>query len=122
MNTEEAAAAVGATFRQVDFWIRSGIIAPSATAQTRYGEARRWSRSDIDRLRVVAQIMAIGGDAHGLVRSGDTATLVMRHWRKGPGWLVLSPLTGKGALAMRAEKVPKAVRMVGGRAMVVPLS
>ena len=121
MNTEQAAKAVGATFRQVDWWVRTGIIAPSSHGRNHHGEYRIWSAADIDRLRVVAQIMALGESGERQCRSGETAKRVMKHWRKGPGWMVLAPSTGKAMLSRRPEKVPKAVRLLGGRVMVVRL-
>lgn len=124
MNSESAARAVGITFRQIDNWVRTGIIAPSGTPAVNHhngASARRWTQGDITRLRVVAQIMALGEGGERRTGSGDTARLVLRYWRKGPAWLVISPATTKGAMVKAVEKVPKAVRQVGGRALVVPL-
>lgn len=124
MNTEDAAKTVGVTFRQIDNWVKTGIIAPSGPPAVNYhngAPARRWTKADLARLRAVAQIMAMGEGGERRAASGDTARLIMKHWRKGPGWLVISPATTKGVVVTAVESVPKAIRKVGGRALVVPL-
>lgn len=124
MTTEEAARAAGVTFRQASYWLATGVIGPPQRAiDGRPGQGFHyvWSRRDVERLRVVAQVMTLGGSVAKGDGPANAAKLAMKHWRRGPGWLVLSPVDGKGVLSTTVEKIPKAVRRVGNRALVVPL-
>lgn len=123
IGTEEAARLAGVTFRQASYWLQTGVVPhPRQQHDGRPGQGfhYEWSRSDIARLRIVAQVMALGGEGR-YHSNAEAARLAMKYWRKGPGWLVLSPVDGTGVLSTTAEKVPKAVRRVGHRALVVPL-
>ena len=46
-STVEVCAMTGATYRQIDYWTRSGIVAPSIMAASGHGSRRRWSAADV---------------------------------------------------------------------------
>lgn len=53
-SSADVCALTGATYRQLDYWCRVGLVAPSVTAAAGYGSRRRWSSSDVDAVRRVA--------------------------------------------------------------------
>ena len=50
----------GLTARQLDHWDRKGFLKPSLEAARGYGSKRRYSFSDVVRLRVAARLRAAG--------------------------------------------------------------
>lgn len=56
-----AAALAGITFRQLDYWARSGLVPPSIAEAHGSGTQRRYSRADVICLRVVHAISTAGG-------------------------------------------------------------
>ena len=57
-STSEAAALSGATFRQLDYWARTGVIAAASPAQGS-GSRRRWSDEEVRALSVLARVAAV---------------------------------------------------------------
>ena len=51
---------VGITYRQLDYWARTGLIQPSITAAKGSGSQRRYSFSDIVQLKVVKSLLDAG--------------------------------------------------------------
>ena len=52
---------VGITYRQLDYWARTGLLAPSLSAETHGSGSRRlYSYQDIVRLRVIKQLLDAG--------------------------------------------------------------
>jgi DNA-binding transcriptional MerR regulator len=59
-STAEAARLSNLTPRQLDHWARLGFLCPSLQEASGYGSCRRYSFSDIVRLRVAARLRASG--------------------------------------------------------------
>jgi DNA-binding transcriptional MerR regulator len=59
-STAEAARLSGLTPRQLDHWDRRGFLKPSVAAARGYGSARRYSFTDVVRLRVAARLRSSG--------------------------------------------------------------
>lgn len=59
-STAEAARLSGLTPRQLDYWDRLSFLKPSLTQASGYGSARRYSFTDVVRLRVAARLRASG--------------------------------------------------------------
>lgn len=59
LTGREAAREVGATYRQVDHWARSGLVGPSAP-DPGSGAFRRYLPADVEALRVVARLVDVG--------------------------------------------------------------
>jgi DNA-binding transcriptional MerR regulator len=59
-STARAARLTGLSARQLDYWDRQGFLRPSLTRADGYGSARRYSFTDLVRLRVAARLRAAG--------------------------------------------------------------
>lgn len=59
-STAEAARLSGLTPRQLDHWARQGFLCPSVQEASGYGSCRRYSFSDIAKLRVAARLRGSG--------------------------------------------------------------
>ncbi|HKA35419.1 MAG TPA: MerR family transcriptional regulator [Thermoanaerobaculia bacterium] len=59
-STAEAALLSSLTPRQLDHWARQGFLAPSIQEAAGYGSRRRYSFSDVVKLRVAARLRASG--------------------------------------------------------------
>ncbi len=91
---------VGITYRQLDYWARTGMIVP-ARRGAGYGPHRRWTADDLRVTRVVAQLAALHGHGrhrHGAPHHGHSrplpvdwprlAALIRGH---RTGWLLITP-------------------------------
>ncbi len=74
-STAEAARLSGLTPRQLDHWDRLGFLKPSARSAAGYGTARRYSFTDLVRLRVAARLRSSGV---GLARLRRCAEVLKR--------------------------------------------
>ncbi len=59
-STAEVAKLTGLTARQLDWWDRRGFLRPSVTAASGYGSKRRYSFTDVVKLRLAARLRAAG--------------------------------------------------------------
>jgi DNA-binding transcriptional MerR regulator len=59
-STSEVARLTGLTTRQLDWWDRRGFLRPSVTAASGYGTRRRYSFTDVVKLRLAARLRAAG--------------------------------------------------------------
>jgi DNA-binding transcriptional MerR regulator len=51
---------VGITYRQLDYWARTGLLRPSITDATGSGSQRRYSYSDVLELKVIKRLLDAG--------------------------------------------------------------
>lgn len=111
---------VGITYRQLDYWARTGLLTPSITAAKGSGTQRRYSYRDVLELKVIKQLLdaglsltsarkalsclredlgedvasanlVINGTGSVLARTGDELIDVLRG---GQGVLSLVPMSG----------------------------
>ncbi len=54
-SSADVCALTGCTYRQLDYWTRSGLIRPSICEAAGYGTRRRWSRDDLGKVRRLRQ-------------------------------------------------------------------
>lgn len=59
----------GITYRQLDYWIRTGLIAPSIAEGHGSGTQRRFSATDVREVRLVAALMSQGIDQRRIRRA-----------------------------------------------------
>jgi len=59
-STAEVARVTGLTPRQLDWWDRKGFLSPSVAGANGYGSRRRYSFTDVVRLRLAARLRAAG--------------------------------------------------------------
>ena len=70
-STAEVARLTGLTPRQLDHWDRKGFVRPSVERARGYGSARRYSFTDVVRLRVAARLRANGVGLARIRRCAD---------------------------------------------------
>ena len=71
-STAEVARITGLTARQLDWWDRKGFLSPSIAGAKGYGSKRRYSFTDVVRLRLAARLRAAGLGLPQLRRVADT--------------------------------------------------
>jgi predicted RNase H-like HicB family nuclease len=71
-SSDEARKLAGISYRQLDYWVREGVVKPEKASVGR-GTARRWSAIQVVELRVIA----------GMRRAGVS----MQRVRRAVGWL-----------------------------------
>lgn len=59
-STAEVAKVTGLTPRQLDWWDRRGFLSPSVAGAAGYGSRRRYSFTDVVKLRLAARLRAAG--------------------------------------------------------------
>jgi len=59
-TTTEVARLAGVSYRQLDYWDRSGVLRPSVRSAKGSGTARRYSDDDLVRCRVIAELLRYG--------------------------------------------------------------
>lgn len=71
-TSSQASELSGLTFRQIDYYARTGFIRPSVADTKGSGTYRRWSSDDIAVLRLVRHLTSAGYTAQGLRRHRQT--------------------------------------------------
>ncbi len=56
----QVCAVVGITYRQLDYWARTGLLRPSITDATGSGSQRRYSYGDVLELKVIKRLLDAG--------------------------------------------------------------
>ncbi|MGH9081108.1 MAG: MerR family transcriptional regulator [Acidimicrobiales bacterium] len=56
----EVCSVVGITYRQLDYWARTGLLKPSITDASGSGSQRRYSYGDVLELKVIKQLLDAG--------------------------------------------------------------
>jgi DNA-binding transcriptional MerR regulator len=56
----QVCALVGITYRQLDYWARTGLLRPSITDATGSGSQRRYSYGDVLELKVIKRLLDAG--------------------------------------------------------------
>jgi DNA-binding transcriptional MerR regulator len=116
-STAEAARLSGLTPRQLDHWDRLGFLKPSQKAANGYGSARRYSFSDLVRLRVVARLRSSG---LGLADLRRCAEALKRLDTVGDGDLAGARLIVAGDRVLWAKSDREVVDLLkGGQLMLV---
>lgn len=59
-TSHRAAEIAGVSYRQVDYWARTGLVRPSLSVAHGSGSRRRWHHRDLVALSVVAALLAAG--------------------------------------------------------------
>lgn len=92
MTTVEVAALLRITFRQLDYWVRSGWLVPRLQGRGT-GVRRLWSAQEVERARAFAALVHAGVQPMVVAKSADTMLA-------GPDWFAarLGTLTVTGPL------------------------
>lgn len=59
-STDEVCRLAHISYRQVDYWIRTGLLTPSIRGAAGSGSQRHFSQADLDRVRVVKALLDAG--------------------------------------------------------------
>lgn len=70
-STFEVARLVGLSYRQLDWWIRTGKIETSFNGMPGSGHSRRWSGDDVRRLKHMVAAYSEACEIIAALRSGD---------------------------------------------------
>ena len=68
-STTGVAARSGATFRQLDYWVRTGLIEPSVPARGS-GRPRTWSEDDLAEVELIVALLDVGMTLDTIRRKG----------------------------------------------------
>lgn len=79
MGTPAVCVRTGLTYRQIDWWIRAGIIKPEHGDAIGSGARRYWTADEVDRLHRIARVLRLF-DALGMVRSFSIRPVVETLW------------------------------------------
>jgi len=60
LRSPEVCAATGITYRQLDYWVRTGLVSPSITRSDGPGIYRLYSPDDLARLRAIKVLIDFG--------------------------------------------------------------
>lgn len=83
----------GITYRQLDYWDRSGLVSPSVTAAKGSGSARLYSSEDIAQLQTIHELLLAGVSLQAIRKAvaedfyAGIGALVARIHRAGTRWL-----------------------------------
>lgn len=81
-STRQVCDAAGVTYRQLDYWVRRGLIAPSIRNASGSGSRRDWSSHDLAIVRILGVVLGGGRlpivKASGLV--GFLSDLPLQQW------------------------------------------
>src|ERR1700760_1402029 len=61
-----ACSAAGITYRQLDYWARTGLVVPTVRSATGSGSQRLYSFKDILVLKVVKRLLGLGISLHNV--------------------------------------------------------
>lgn len=79
-STSEVADLTGASYRQLDYWSRNGVLVPEFEA-TGSGSRRSYSAADVERARVVRAVSELGAPGPVLTRIvAELADHDLREW------------------------------------------
>ena len=73
----------GVSYRQLDYWCRTGIIEPVVEARGS-GCHRRFSPEQVRVVALVAQLSALGAEGPALQRAAREASMLSEQWWEGP--------------------------------------
>lgn len=73
----------GVTYRQLDYWCRTGILRPEVEARGS-GRPRRWGSEQVRVVRLVANLAALGAESDALREAAEQASALPDHWWTGP--------------------------------------
>ncbi len=92
LSSRQVMEATGLTYRQLDYWDRSGIVSPSLGKANGSGSNRLWSETDVRHLRIVGVMMSLGRKSDNLTLDRDAVAKVIElaDDPRGCRWIVVS--------------------------------
>ncbi len=115
-SSAETAAKAGVTYRQLDYWVRNGLIVPSVSQANGQGTRRQFSAEDVRRVWVVGQFTQ--QDCKSPVRTLDGINDLHIPSR---GYVVAAVDGGGVEVLTSKTMVQQRFTELDGRILVVPL-
>lgn len=108
LTANQACDVTGVTYRQLDYWVRLGVVEPAVPAHGS-GTQRGFSLKQVAMLRCLGQLSAAGAGARQLQSAWKhLGALDLAQWHDklyiSPGGYVSRKLTGPVALALNLER------------------
>lgn len=92
LSSTEVIARAGVTYRQLDYWCRTGVLSPVGNLRGS-GSFRRWSIDDIEIVAALGRLAAMGAPTPVLERVAIAVARWLALGDVGAAWLVV-PLDG----------------------------
>lgn len=73
----------GVTYRQLDYWCRTGVLEPLVPARGS-GCPRRFATPQVQVVRLVATLSSLGAEQPALARAAQQAESLAEHWWRVP--------------------------------------
>lgn len=115
-SSKDAAAKAGATYRQLDYWVRKGLIAPSIREAEGHGTRRRWSTMDVRRIRVIVKALEMGA-----VNPVRTLEGVQDLTIPSTGYVVVDLWTHRAKVIETRAAARKLAEKIGATALIIPI-
>src|SRR5687767_8865965 len=90
LTTTEVHQRAGVSYRQLDYWVRTGVVLPSVRMARGSGSPREWSARDADVVAVVARFARLGAQHEVLCWVAESAEELLRCGLDS-AWLVVLP-------------------------------
>jgi DNA-binding transcriptional MerR regulator len=110
-SSQEVIMLTGITYRQLDYWIRMGVVTPSVDEGHGSGHSRRFNARDVFHVRVVAALLAyrvrrdtVGAVIAHIAQREDIADYPVVHIHQ-TGWSLNSLEQAKTLLAMHKSGI-----------------
>jgi DNA-binding transcriptional MerR regulator len=71
-TAQDVCAVAGITYRQLDYWTRTGLVHASGHATTGHGDARWYRDTDVLRICVIAEMLKVGFGLAAIRQDIDT--------------------------------------------------
>lgn len=91
MTTRQVAALTGASFRQLDYWDRTGVLCPSVAPAKGSGSSRRYSPDDVRCALALVLLARLGAEGDYLRRAVTALRDAPADWDARQLYLVLGP-------------------------------
>lgn len=115
LRTVDVAELTGATYRQLDYWCRAGILRPAGDGRGP-GFFRSWTADDARAAVIVAQLTRLGAIGTTLRAAGEWLHTYL--WGIDAGWLIVDPAA---RLVYAVDDLGAEPELIGGGAWVVPI-
>lgn len=116
-SSPEVCRLAGITYRQLDYWCRTGVITPMRVSDGS-GMPRRWATKQVDIIRVLGRLSALGV----CMQAFRTAAEELTHLELERGQWVVVATDGSVELVGDIFGIPVALARVPEASWVVPLA
>lgn len=116
LTSVEVAATTGATYRQIDYWCRTGTLTPENNGMGS-GSQRRWPPREVAVVNVLVQLRRLKGPAAFMGMKTAVAQVVRE--AQAPGWIIVG--TDRCTLVNEEDIAAATISVAGCAAAVIAL-